>query len=199
MSEDTRIYPSLDAWVDDWYARVMVQHLTNTKTWCPQWWAHSSAIAQLAALWDAWEALYNQGGTSAAEWFTSYGYPITEQLMRADGPLHGCKDHRDPKNTFEWAVPKDPSIRVQQQPPTITTDPDGTVNIDMPDIEGVYYEEFWAGGDHYVRAIAEHGYELTTGHRDQVGQYRRDRLSTAAAPNPVRQSSPQGPPPPTAT
>lgn len=58
--------------------------------WCPRWWAHPEAVARLEALWQAFEALRQEPGTSAAVWWRDFVDPTMVALSDPQGTFAGC-------------------------------------------------------------------------------------------------------------
>ncbi|MGW0506677.1 DUF4913 domain-containing protein [Micromonospora sp. NPDC003241] len=58
-----------------------------------RWWNHAEAVAQLHALWMAWEEMTgHQGGPlGPANWHRDYLGPVMESLRDPAGPFGGCK------------------------------------------------------------------------------------------------------------
>lgn len=67
----------------------------NSFRWCSRWWAHPVALDRLTALWQAFEALHAEGGTSPARWWREYADPTLASLTdpRA-GAFAGCRPGR---------------------------------------------------------------------------------------------------------
>ncbi|MER5780310.1 DUF4913 domain-containing protein [Streptomyces mobaraensis] len=89
-------------WVSGLLLPVYGREVTSRSPWCPRWWEHAEAIAQLHALWLAWQELTgpNGGLTGPAMWHRDYLAPTMQTLRDPDGPFAGCRagGHR-PKTT----------------------------------------------------------------------------------------------------
>lgn len=75
---------------------------TSAYPWCPRWWEHTEAVAQLHGLWLAWAELTGPGApmTGPASWHRDFLSPVMGTLRDPQGPFAGCKPgtHR-PKET----------------------------------------------------------------------------------------------------
>ena len=120
--EPQPVYPSLDAWVEDWLASAGRRMLRNSVKWCPSWWAHPEAVARLGALWAAWEVAYAEGGGSMSQWWVYHFDSHWPALSDAQGPFAGC----DPDRPCVPA-PRLPLVPVPGEliPPDVEEEPSG--------------------------------------------------------------------------
>jgi hypothetical protein len=83
----------LTLWVRHLLLPVYGREVTSTAPWCPQWWEHREAVAQLYALWMAWQEL--TGPTCAlpepAIWHRDFLGPTLSALRDPAGIFAGCK------------------------------------------------------------------------------------------------------------
>lgn len=91
-------YPDVHAFVAEYlcprWARV-VRDPDNTFRWCAKWWDHPVALDRLTALWHAYEALHNEGGTGPARWWREHADPtLTALTDPRTGPFAGCGPQR---------------------------------------------------------------------------------------------------------
>jgi len=86
------VYPTLDAFVEEFLTKIYDRSLGHGLTWCSQWWAHAEAVFYLTALWHAWEAMrMSEEPVAMAQWTTHYLFPIMDRLMAENGPFKGCQ------------------------------------------------------------------------------------------------------------
>lgn len=90
-SEPQPLFPSLEAWVQQWLA-PMIRRPTSTDTcWCPQWWQHAEVISRLEALWRSWEHLRTDGTTGMSVWWRDHADPhLGFLLSRSTSPMSLC-------------------------------------------------------------------------------------------------------------
>ncbi|MGW2600047.1 DUF4913 domain-containing protein [Streptomyces klenkii] len=92
--EDQRVaMEGLSYWVSGLLLPVYGREVTSRAPWCPQWWNHLEAVAQLHALWLAWQELTgpNGGLTGPAMWHRDFLAPVMQTLRDPDGPFAGCR------------------------------------------------------------------------------------------------------------
>ena len=84
---------SLDLWVRHLLLPVYGHETTSQEPWCPRWWEHSEAVAQLFALWMAWQDLTGPGSSliGPANWHRDYLEPVMNSLRNPQGVFAGCK------------------------------------------------------------------------------------------------------------
>ncbi|MFI9305694.1 DUF4913 domain-containing protein [Streptomyces triculaminicus] len=84
---------ALSFWVSGLLLPVYGREVTSRSPWCSQWWEHLEAVAQLHALWLAWQELTgpNGGLTGPAMWHRDYLGPVMQALRDPDGPFAGCR------------------------------------------------------------------------------------------------------------
>lgn len=80
-------------WVERLLIPVYGQEVTSTAPWCPRWREHPEAIAQLHALWLAWQSLTGPAAdaTGPAQWHRDYLGSMMETLRSPSGPFASCK------------------------------------------------------------------------------------------------------------
>ncbi|MCX4737458.1 DUF4913 domain-containing protein [Streptomyces antibioticus] len=80
-----------------WTHRVLLpvygREATSASPWCPRWWEHPEAVAQLHGLWLAWDELTGPGSeaTGPAVWHRDHLPSVMESLRDPQGPFAGCK------------------------------------------------------------------------------------------------------------
>jgi hypothetical protein len=91
-------HTDVHAFVTDYLARVwarVVRDPDNAFRWCAKWWDHPVALDRLTALWHAYEALHNEGGTGPARWWREHADPtLTVLTDPRTGPFAGCGPQR---------------------------------------------------------------------------------------------------------
>jgi hypothetical protein len=92
----------LTLWTHHVLLPVYGREVTSQSPWCPRWWEHPEAVAQLHGLWLAWGELTgpDSGMTGPANWQRDYLPSVMDTLRSPQGPFSGCKPgmHR-PKET----------------------------------------------------------------------------------------------------
>ncbi|MCX4564513.1 DUF4913 domain-containing protein [Streptomyces phaeochromogenes] len=100
-SEFASALADLAVWVNGLLLPVYGREVTSAEPWCPRWWEHLEAVAQLYSLWMAWQASTGPGSplTGPAMWHRDYLAPIMSSLRAPSGPFAGCKagSHRAKK------------------------------------------------------------------------------------------------------
>ncbi|MEU4569459.1 DUF4913 domain-containing protein [Micromonospora sp. NPDC023956] len=83
----------LTTWVHHLLLPVYARETTSTTPWCPRWWLHPEAVAQLYGLWMAWQELTGPqaGMCGPANWHRDYLAPVMGALRDPSGPFAGCK------------------------------------------------------------------------------------------------------------
>jgi len=84
------VYPSLEAWVSDWFAPVFARYLGASAHWCSRWWDHAEAIIRLEELWRSWEVLHKDPALGMSSWLKDHLDPQRSVLMSDSGPFHAC-------------------------------------------------------------------------------------------------------------
>ncbi|MEV0185813.1 DUF4913 domain-containing protein [Streptomyces sp. NPDC050625] len=84
---------SLMRWVHHLLLPVYGRETTSNAPWCPRWWEHMEAVAQLYGLWMAWQELTGSRAplTGPASWHRDYLQPVMSSLRDPSGPFAGCK------------------------------------------------------------------------------------------------------------
>ncbi|WAZ25687.1 DUF4913 domain-containing protein [Streptomyces cinnabarinus] len=88
-----RTLRKLTLWVHHVLLPVYGREVTSTAPWCSRWWEHPEAVAQLHALWLAWEELTDSDspGSGPASWHRDCLGPAMLSLRDPAGPFAGCK------------------------------------------------------------------------------------------------------------
>ncbi|GHE85221.1 hypothetical protein GCM10018772_05530 [Streptomyces fumanus] len=83
----------LTLWTHHVLLPVYGREISSTAPWCPRWWEHPEAVAQLHGLWLAWADLTGPGSvmTGPASWHRDYLLPVMNSLRDPQGPFAGCK------------------------------------------------------------------------------------------------------------
>ena len=65
----------------------------SSSPWCPRWWEHPEAVAQLHALWMSWQELTGPGSTLSGplNWHRDCMAHVMASLRDPSGPFAGCK------------------------------------------------------------------------------------------------------------
>ncbi|WP_406166563.1 DUF4913 domain-containing protein [Streptomyces sp. NBC_00996] len=114
----------LTLWAHHVLLPVYGREVTSTAPWCPRWWEHPEAVAQLHGLWLAWGELTGPeaGAAGPANWHRDYLSPVMGSLRDPSGPFAGCKSgaHR-PKATppIETVDPFAPQPGPPPPPPPV--------------------------------------------------------------------------------
>ncbi|MGW5333107.1 DUF4913 domain-containing protein [Streptomyces bauhiniae] len=80
-------------WVNHLLVPVYARETSSSLPWCPRWWEHSEAVAQLYGLWMAWQH-FTGGGSDLigpATWHRDFLGPAMMSLRDPSGPFAGCK------------------------------------------------------------------------------------------------------------
>jgi len=101
-------YPSLPAWVDDYFAPMYARPLNSVVRWCAQWWDHAEAISRLEALWRSWEAARLDVLRGMAVWYRDFLDPQLPVLLGAAGPFARCAPDRHTPTEALPTVPAPP-------------------------------------------------------------------------------------------
>ncbi|MCW7944358.1 hypothetical protein AAW14_20385 [Streptomyces hygroscopicus] len=94
MDEDfTAALHDLMRWVNHLLLPVYGRETSTSAPWCPRWWEHMEAIAQLYGLWMAWQELTGSKAplTGPASWHRDFLQPVMASLRDPSGPFAGCK------------------------------------------------------------------------------------------------------------
>ena len=99
-------FPSLEAWVVQWFSPVMARRMGTQVCWCREWWQHAEAGSRLQALWWAWEeARLAPGGDTALGWWLKLDQALVV-LMGPTGPFAGCTpDRHSPPKPLPVSMP----------------------------------------------------------------------------------------------
>ncbi|MFH9016340.1 DUF4913 domain-containing protein [Streptomyces sp. NPDC017943] len=94
----------LTLWVHYLLVPVYARETSSSLPWCPRWWEHQEAIAQLYGLWMAWQ--HHTGAkselTGPGIWHRDFLGPTMQSLRDPAGPFAGCKQggHRPKRAPF---------------------------------------------------------------------------------------------------
>ncbi|MGW3283894.1 DUF4913 domain-containing protein [Streptomyces sp. NPDC001002] len=109
----------LTLWTHHVLLPVYAREATSTAPWCPCWWEHPEAVAQLHGLWLAWAELTGAGSglCGPANWHRDYLVSVMNSLRDPMGPFAGCKfgTHRPKESPPVEAV--DPFGPLPEPPP----------------------------------------------------------------------------------
>lgn len=116
-------FPTVDAFVENYLARIWDRPITQANRWCDKWWAHPEVSNALTALWTSWEAMRLDGPTGVVEWLTRYAYPLRRELCAPDGPFKRCEPTRLPGGRGHAARPFDgiEGLPCEPAPPEVFT------------------------------------------------------------------------------
>ncbi|MFD8525454.1 DUF4913 domain-containing protein [Streptomyces capillispiralis] len=83
----------LKIWVHNLLLPVYGREVTSQAPWCPRWWEHLEAVAQLFGLWMAWQQhTRTEGGLAGPGiWHRDFLTPVMTSLRLPSGPFAGCK------------------------------------------------------------------------------------------------------------
>ncbi|WP_428964159.1 DUF4913 domain-containing protein [Micromonospora fluostatini] len=83
----------LTMWVRHLLVPVYLREVSSGAPWCPRWWLHPEAVAQLYGLWMAWQEMTRPqaGFCGPANWHRDYLGPVMNSLRDPSGPFAGCK------------------------------------------------------------------------------------------------------------
>lgn len=91
--EYARTLRQLTLWTHHVLLPVYAGEASSTSPWCPRWWEHPAAVAQLHALWLAWGDLTGPGSETRgpAMWHRDFLAPVMLALRDPQGTFAGCK------------------------------------------------------------------------------------------------------------
>jgi hypothetical protein len=80
-------------WVRYLLLPVYGRETQSSSPWCPRWWEHPEAVAQLYALWMAWQELTGPGAALSGplHWHRDCLAHVMTSLRDPAGPFAGCK------------------------------------------------------------------------------------------------------------
>jgi hypothetical protein len=112
----------LTLWTHHVLLPVYGREISSSDPWCPRWWEHPEAVAQLHALWLAWQELTDHSGglMGPLNWHRDCLGPVMNSLRDPSGPFAGCKSgsHRPKQPPAVEAVdPFGPPPESSAQPP----------------------------------------------------------------------------------
>ncbi|MCK8678210.1 MULTISPECIES: DUF4913 domain-containing protein [Streptomyces] len=84
---------ALTLWVHYLLLPVYGRETVSARPWCPRWWEHPEAVAQLYGLWMAWQHHTGPGADllGPAVWHRDFAGPVLLSLRDPAGPFAGCK------------------------------------------------------------------------------------------------------------
>lgn len=89
------VYPTVEAFVTEFFAKIIRRRHMSGWVWCPQWWQHPEATARLDALWRAWEFLRLDGTTGMSVWWRDHCDPHLAFLTDGDrSPFGQCRNDK---------------------------------------------------------------------------------------------------------
>lgn len=88
-----RAVADLALWVHGLLVPVYGREISSTAPWCPRWYEHTEAVAQLYGLWMAWQDLTGSRSplTGPAMWHRDFLTPTMNNLRDPSGVFAGCK------------------------------------------------------------------------------------------------------------
>ncbi len=110
-------YPSLQAWVEAYFAVMFARPVSPAVRWCASWWAHAEALSRLEALWRSWEAARLDPVRGMALWYRDVLDPQLGVLLATGGPFAQCTPDRhspvralptEPAPPGYWVLPHQP-------------------------------------------------------------------------------------------
>jgi len=83
----------LAIWVHELLVPIYGREIGSGTLWCPTWWKHAEAVAQLHGLWLAWQEYTGRNAnlSGPAIWHRDFLAPTMSALRDSDGPFAGCK------------------------------------------------------------------------------------------------------------
>lgn len=83
----------LALWVHGLLLPVYGREISSSAPWCPRWYDHMEAVAQLYGLWMAWQDLTGTRAplTGPAMWHRDFLTPAMNTLRDPSGVFAGCK------------------------------------------------------------------------------------------------------------
>ncbi len=106
-SEPTPLYPSLDAWIEAFFAAVYTRPIGGDLRWCPRWYEHPEAAIRLELLWRSWE-VYRLRPLGAVEWHRDILDHQLPTLLSDRGPFAACTPDRHEPSTPLPVAPTPP-------------------------------------------------------------------------------------------
>lgn len=94
LGDEEQAYPSLEAWVSDFFAPTFRRPIGGEFRWCTHWQDHPEAVLRLQALWRAWALLHADGPLGSATWLTNHLDPQLAVLLGRGGPFGQCSTDR---------------------------------------------------------------------------------------------------------
>ncbi|MGP3975933.1 DUF4913 domain-containing protein [Streptomyces sp. 8N114] len=100
----------LALWVRHLLLPVYGREVTSTAPWCPSWWKHPEAVAQLYGLWMAWQDLTgpDSSATGPASWHRDHLTHVMTSLRDPAGPFAGCKPNAHRAKEAPGIIPYPP-------------------------------------------------------------------------------------------
>jgi len=80
-------------WVHNLLIPVYGREVTSGAPWCPEWWQHPEAVAQLHGLSLAWQEMTGPKSSLSgpAAWHRDFLLPAMSSLRDPSGPFSGCR------------------------------------------------------------------------------------------------------------
>lgn len=85
-------YSTVENWVSDWLAPMIVRRHGPEFRWCPQWWQHAEAISRLTGLWSTWETAYADSDAAMLSWYRDCLDHHLPVLCSGSGPFLNCSN-----------------------------------------------------------------------------------------------------------
>ncbi|WSU86884.1 DUF4913 domain-containing protein (plasmid) [Streptomyces globisporus] len=84
---------ALTVWVHHLLLPVYGRETVSARPWCPRWWEHLEALAQLYGLWMSWQHYTGAGSDLGGPtvWHRDCLGPVMLSLRDPAGPFAGCK------------------------------------------------------------------------------------------------------------
>ncbi|MFJ9319425.1 DUF4913 domain-containing protein [Streptomyces globisporus] len=84
---------ALTLWVHHLLLPVYGRETVSARPWCPRWWEHLEAVAQLYGLWMSWQHYTGIGSDLGGPtvWHRDCLGPVMLSLRDPAGPFAGCK------------------------------------------------------------------------------------------------------------
>jgi hypothetical protein len=94
------LYPSVEAWVEQFFAAVYHRPVGGDLRWCRRWFEHPEALIRLELLWRSWE-VYRLRPLGAVDWHRDVLDHQLPVLLSDRGPFAACTpDRHEPAETL---------------------------------------------------------------------------------------------------
>jgi hypothetical protein len=85
----------LQDWVVNWFERTLERRASNTRRWCPVWYAHPEIVSRLWVLYHSHtEVLRHYDAVAYSSWFVEHLDKHLDVMLSADGPFASCSPQR---------------------------------------------------------------------------------------------------------